>query len=157
MHLLWQMSFLHLNSPGPLNSRLMRAYAEFDSRVVPVIRAARLWMRWALKRNVNSYAVSLMVIYSLQRTTPPVLPCLQDIGAWPRNMEWFKLSSISNKDSVTIGPWLFKFEPIGALLPSTNTATVGKMRRMWYFNSFIDCRTVKREILAVGNLGILAG
>lgn len=111
---------------GPLNSCLMRSYSEFDSRLVPVIRTVKLWMRWATKRKVNSYAVSLMVIYSLQRTTPPVLPCLQNVGAWPRNMEWFKVHPVRDRKShVTDGPWSCDFEPVGSLLPCSNTSTVG--------------------------------
>ena len=64
---------------GPANTRLLAAYMNFDPRVAVLVPCVRLWARaQGLKRKqLNSYALSLMVIHSLQHATPPVLPCLQ--------------------------------------------------------------------------------
>lgn len=64
---------------GPANTRLLAAYMNFDPRMAVLVPCVRLWARaQGLKRKqLNSYALSLMVIHSLQHTTPPVLPCLQ--------------------------------------------------------------------------------
>ena len=82
-------------------------------------------MREVTQRRVNSYAVSLMVIHALQATTPPVLPCLQDLGPWPRNMDWFKQYHTPS-DHVTSGPWSCDFVPAASLISSSNTDGVGK-------------------------------
>ena len=106
------------------NSRLLRAYNEFDGRVTPLVRAAKLWMREFSQRKVNSYAATIMMIHCLQHTTPPVLPCLQELGPWPRNMDWFTTHTPTHH--VTVGPWSCDFTPGQSLQPSTNTASLGK-------------------------------
>jgi len=73
------------------NSRLLRAYADFDPRVVQVCRLVKLW---AKRRKINSpfdgtlssYAYSLMVIHYFQRVgvlpnlQQPRFEVLQDVG-----------------------------------------------------------------------------
>ena len=42
-------------------------------------------------------------------------------------MDWFKVQPIGGRTrDVTVGPWSCDFEPIGSLLPSSNTSTVGE-------------------------------
>jgi hypothetical protein len=67
------------NRLGPANTRLLAAYMRFDHRMEVLVPCVRLWMRgWGLGRSqINNYAVSLLLIHSLQHTSPPVLPCLQ--------------------------------------------------------------------------------
>lgn len=127
LYILYQflvVTFLSIYSQGVHNSRLLQAYCRFDPRVTPVVRAVRVWMREATQRRINSYATSLMVLACLQVTQPPVLPCLQDLGPWPRNMDWFKQHKPS--EHVTFEPWSCDFTPIESLKPSTNTSSVGR-------------------------------
>ena len=64
---------------GPANTQLLAAYMNFDLRMAVLVPCVRLWARaQGLKRKqINSYALSLMLVHSLQHTSPPVLPCLQ--------------------------------------------------------------------------------
>ncbi|CEM12872.1 unnamed protein product [Vitrella brassicaformis CCMP3155] len=70
------------NQLGPINSALLRAYAECDPRVLPLGQLVKLWSK---ARNVNdahqgtlsSYAYILLLIFFLQTRNPPVLPNLQ--------------------------------------------------------------------------------
>jgi DNA polymerase sigma len=84
-------SGLHVDvcSANPLavrNTALLRAYSQCDARVRPL---ALVLKRWASARNLNrprdgtlsSYGFVLMLVACLQRTVPPVLPCLQGIPA----------------------------------------------------------------------------
>ena len=71
-----------------------------------------------------SYSIALMVIYALQRCSPPVLPCLQDIGDWPL----LPATTVGEM----IGPyglvqgWPFSFCSIDSLSPSSNKMGLGK-------------------------------
>jgi len=77
------------NTNGLVNTDLLRVYASLDARVRPLVLAVK---NWAAQRKINdpaaqtlsSYAYVLLVIAYLQRTTPPVLPCLQEVGRTPR-------------------------------------------------------------------------
>ena len=63
-----------------------------------------------------------MVIYALQRCTPPVLPCLQDIGEWP--LTTGTASELTVPYSEVEG-WPFSFHPIENLQPSSNQQGLG--------------------------------
>lgn len=69
----------HLCRLGPANTRLLAAYMNFDSRMAILVPCVRLWARgWGIRRRqLNNYSLSLMLIHSLQHTSPPILPCLQ--------------------------------------------------------------------------------
>ena len=116
---------------GPANTRLMQAYSQFDERFALLVPFVRLWVKHngPPRTQLNNYAVSLMLIYSLQRCSPPVLPCLQSPGTWPKNMEWFSKHGFQRQQQkypqLTVGPWLCDFVPPDSLLPSTNTQTPG--------------------------------
>lgn len=75
----------HLCRLGPANTRLLAAYMNFDSRMAVLVPCVRLWARgWGIKRRqLNNYSLSLMLIHSLQHTSPPVLPCLQVSPIFP--------------------------------------------------------------------------
>ena len=63
-----------------------------------------------------------MVIYALQHCTPPVLPCLQDIGEWPLT------TATASELTVPYGEvegWPFSFHPIENLQPSSNQQGLG--------------------------------
>lgn len=119
---------------GSLNSRLVRSYCEFDQRVTPLISVLKLWSQVVgiPKKQLNSYGISLMVIYFLQRCDPPVLPCLQSSDQqWPRNMQWYGQAlwreEAARNESVRelVAPWDVSFTSHKAFLPSTNTASTG--------------------------------
>lgn len=67
------------------NTRLVGAYARLDPRVRPLVTVVK---HWAAARKVNepylgtlsSYAYVLLTFNYLQTTSPPVLPCLQQLG-----------------------------------------------------------------------------
>ena len=128
---------------GPANTRLMQAYSQFDDRFALLVPFVRLWVKHIGSRhsssgryrfNLTSYGVSLMLIYSLQRCTPPVLPCLQSPGTWPKNMDdrfskdgfrQQQKQQLQQYPQLTVGPWSCDFVPPDSLLPSTNTQTPG--------------------------------
>ena len=64
---------------GPANTRLLAAYMNFDQRMAVLVPCVRLWAKGCglSRTQMNSYAISLLLIHSLQQTSPPVLPCLQ--------------------------------------------------------------------------------
>uniref|UniRef100_A0A0M3HZ34 RNA uridylyltransferase n=1 Tax=Ascaris lumbricoides TaxID=6252 RepID=A0A0M3HZ34_ASCLU len=64
------------------NTRLLREYSEIDKRVRPLGTMLKKWssycgIRGASCGKLSSYALIVMLIHFLQRTTPPVLPFLQ--------------------------------------------------------------------------------
>ena len=71
-----------------------------------------------------------MLIYSLQKTTPPILPSLQSPGPWHRNMEWYKEKGFVHGESegydVMVDGWNLKYICPESLLISENTSTLGK-------------------------------
>ena len=70
----------------------------------------------------SSYSISLLVIYALQRCTPPVLPCLQDIGEWPLTTATGSELTIPYSE---VEGWPFSFHPIEYLQPSSNQQGLG--------------------------------
>jgi DNA polymerase sigma len=74
------------NGNGLLNTKLLKAYVDWDDRVRPLMM---LVVRWAKSHKIcgstncgytsflSSYSWKLLVIYFLQHTEPPVLPNLQ--------------------------------------------------------------------------------
>ena len=116
---------------GPYNTRLLRAYYEFDARVATLVPILRMWFRFIgiPRSQLNSYCISLMLIYALQHATPPVLPCLQNPGSWPKNMEWFAthgFTMTARSTPLIVDGWRCDFDPPGYLLPNQNTATASK-------------------------------
>lgn len=114
---------------GAFNTALVRAYCKFDQRLAILGTFVKLWTRErAIPRiRLNSYAQSLMVIYFLQRVSPPVLPCLQQTEGWPKNLKRYKGSPLQVKKvwSKLIAPWDVGFASPQSLLPSTNTDSPG--------------------------------
>ena len=115
---------------GPANTRLMQAYFQFDDRFAVLVPFVRLWVKYngPPRSQLNNYTVSLLLIYALQRSQPPVLPCLQNPGSWPKNMAWFTKHGFASSlpPSFAVGPWNCDFVPPESLLPSTNTQSAGK-------------------------------
>ena len=118
---------------SPCNTQLMRAYYDFNPSLSLLVPVVRMWARFVglTRMSLNNYAVSLLLIYALQHTTPPVLPCLQNTGAWPRNMEWFATKGFAattgvSQGRISPGGWKCEFTSPGSLMPSKNTASVGE-------------------------------
>lgn len=117
-------------SLGPLNTRLIKAYCDFDDRVPILLSVVKLWSRSLgfSGTKLNSYALSLMVIYFLQRCSPPVLPCLQEPQRWPRNPVWYREKLFHNQVPLELkwtAPWRVGFTAPGSLLPSSNRDSAG--------------------------------
>lgn len=115
---------------GLANTKLMQAYSQFDDRFALLVPLVRLWIKYygPPRTQLNNYAVSLMLIYCLQRIQPPILPCLQNPGSWPKNMAWFSkvgFSSVAQHPPLIVAPWNCDFVPPDSLLPSTNTQSPG--------------------------------
>ncbi|XP_048579310.1 speckle targeted PIP5K1A-regulated poly(A) polymerase-like isoform X3 [Nematostella vectensis] len=75
------------NRLGMENTKLLRCYLSLDPRVKQLITVARAWARAAgLSRDrgghLSNYALTLMAVYFLQITSPPVIPSLQCINKW---------------------------------------------------------------------------
>ena len=72
------------NYLGVVNSNLLRIYTEFDPRTKEMILLVK---EWAKRRNIastaektlSSYAWTLLCVFYLQTTSPPVLPVLPDM------------------------------------------------------------------------------
>lgn len=96
-----------------------------------LIRVLKYWARenGYPRTQLNSYALSLMMIFALQRSSPPVLPCLQDPGLWPKNMDWYKQQhpSLENDlDYKFTRPWKVRFTPAQSLKPTKNREGTGE-------------------------------
>mmetsp|Transcript_76416 Transcript_76416/g.224190 ORF Transcript_76416/g.224190 Transcript_76416/m.224190 type:complete len:570 (+) Transcript_76416:178-1887(+) len=96
------------NLLGHHNSRLVAAYCSLDPRVGEVGKHVKQWAKaWELigssDGHLNSYAYTLLTIYHLMHTKPPVVPNLQDLARppnggcekvivrdrrWGREIEW---------------------------------------------------------------------
>ena len=66
------------------NSELLSLYTKFDERVAPLGFAIKCWAKLygindASLGSISSYAYIVMLIYYLQRCSPPVLPFLQEV------------------------------------------------------------------------------
>ena len=70
---------------GVRNSALLEFYSRIDPRCRTLGYAMKHFAKLAgiadaSKGSLNPYAYILMLIYYLQRTSPPVLPVLQEVG-----------------------------------------------------------------------------
>ena len=66
------------------NTQLLSDYSAIDPRVKTLVLAVKYWAKQRkinepYKGTLSSYAYVLMVINFLQRTDPPILPCLQQM------------------------------------------------------------------------------
>jgi len=72
-----------MNNLAPLlNTRLLKAYASLDQRVVDLVVAIKIWTKekrlcGAVDGHLSSYAFALMAIYYLQVVSGTSMPCLQ--------------------------------------------------------------------------------
>lgn len=67
------------------NTRLLHAYSELDERAKALGVVVKEWAKCceigdASRGSLSSYSFIVMLIHFLQRTTPPVLPFLQEAG-----------------------------------------------------------------------------
>ena len=106
------------------NSLLLKKYSQFDNRLAPLVSIVCAMIRSSgiNGRIFSSYSISLMVIYALQHCSPPILPCLQDIGDWP--LTTATASELTVPYSQVDG-WSFSFHPIENMQPSSNQLSLG--------------------------------
>ncbi|MFH4975345.1 hypothetical protein AB6A40_002054 [Gnathostoma spinigerum] len=67
------------------NTRLLQTYCKIDARAKQLGIMVKEWARWCMigdasRGSLSSYSYVIMVIYYLQRITPPVLPFLQEVS-----------------------------------------------------------------------------
>ncbi|XP_019853366.1 PREDICTED: speckle targeted PIP5K1A-regulated poly(A) polymerase-like [Amphimedon queenslandica] len=124
---------------GPYNSKLLKAYLNFDKRVSPLLYLLKSWLRicgvMGFKRTqINNYSLSLMLIYALQKTSPPVLPCFQDPRTWPLNMEWYGRAGfmLRKHEAEYIDGWKVDFVNPNSLLPSKNSSSIAELARHFF-------------------------
>ncbi len=115
---------------GLYNTKLLKAYLAFDDRVLPLMTLVKIWIQSLSGVRISNYALMIMIIHCLQRTTPPLLPCLQRCDPWPRNMAWFvkegfASSGIGERVEVAVDGWNFNFLHHRSLMPSQNKSTIG--------------------------------
>lgn len=122
------------NYLGIYNSRLVSAYCQLDRRVGEVCRLVKQWAKSeelssSSDGHLNSYAFTLLSLYYLMSTSPPVVPNLQD------------LASGSGHDSVKVVDWKWgqritwdcKFWEDLELVPkSTNTDSIEKLLKGFF-------------------------
>jgi len=76
---------LSVDNPTSIrNTHLLYYYSRCDYRVRPLVLAVKIWAKShgineARNQTLSSYSLTLMMIHYLQRTTPPVLPCLHNM------------------------------------------------------------------------------
>lgn len=122
---------LYLIRLGVYNSKLMKSYLELEPRLPPIVFFLRQWFKSSLSDvNISNYALILMVIHCFQRATPPLLPCLQQHGPWPRNMAWFESVGFSNevaKDMISsnVDGWKLSIIDHRSLIPSPDHRSLG--------------------------------
>lgn len=94
------------NYLGIHNSRLVSGYCQIDFRVGEVCRAVKAWAKatelvGSSDGHLSSYAYTMLAIFYMMQTTPPVIPNLQEIAQhlgeppfylrdtkWGRAMSW---------------------------------------------------------------------
>ena len=127
--ILYLTALLLFNSLGVLNTRLIKAYCEFDQRVVILIRLLKYWARehHIPRLNLNSYALTLMMIYALQHCSPAVVPCLQEPNSWPLKGDKHDFHVENNVDPLLTYPSDVHFTSVQSLKPTLNSSSIGKM------------------------------
>ena len=117
---------------GLHNTHLLKSYLHFDPRVLPCLFILRWWIRSCgiSRTQINSYCLALLLVYSLQRMDPPILPSLQSPGPWSVNMSWYSEQEINAKSTgmsdLIIDGWRAGFIDPRSLMPSSNAASLGK-------------------------------
>jgi speckle targeted PIP5K1A-regulated poly(A) polymerase len=131
---------LSINSRlGLYNTKLIKAYLDFDPRVPRLLHIIRAWARTInIKRtHLNNYALTLMLIYAMQRSTPPVLPSLQSPSFWPLNMEWIGkrgFTTATNSNDITVDGWMLQYNNPSSFMPSKNCMTLSQL--LYHFFHF---------------------
>lgn len=130
---------LSLNSLALLNTRLLRAYFQFDERVVVLVCLLKYWARKCEipRMMLNSYTLTLMMIHVLQNCSPPVLPYLQNcysrrplkqqkMDIWPlRGSEPFLENDL---ELMCIFPRDVHFTSAISLQPSLNSSSISETK-----------------------------
>ncbi|ESO82957.1 hypothetical protein LOTGIDRAFT_236894 [Lottia gigantea] len=102
------------------NTKLLALYGNLDERVKDLVYTVRYWAKvhklaGDVTAGLSSYALTSLVIFFLQNTSPPVLPKLQS------------LKSLTD-EKVVIDNWDCSFtDDINTIPKTTNTDTAGEM------------------------------
>lgn len=69
------------------NTRLLQTFSLYDARIKPLVYAIRYWAKLKgiagnpqASNRLSSYALTMLVIYYLMNTTPPVLPPVEELA-----------------------------------------------------------------------------
>jgi hypothetical protein len=100
---------LSVDNQKPLwNTRLLRAYAALDERVVSLVLSVKLWAQkhdlvGARKGQLSSYALAQLTIHFLQRGVDPPLPTLHD--AFEKDVAAFENDEMALEVAKSQGAW----------------------------------------------------
>ena len=120
---------------GIHNSKLLKCYLSLDPRVIQLVFAVRAWAKAKdVSCQLSNYALTLMVLYFLQTTSPPVIPSLQDPAEWSGmsscetigadGEEW----TADRDDVVEVDGWNCSYlSDFTSLSPTKNTKTLGNV------------------------------
>lgn len=128
------------NYLGRQNSKLVSAYCSLDPRVSMLGKLVKKWAKafdlvGCVDGHLNSYAYTLVTIYYLMNTNPPVIPNLQDLACGCEPVP------ITDKKWGTETQWDCKFWENTDLIPrSSNCESVDSLLRgfFWYYTSQFD-------------------
>ncbi|XP_063721557.1 terminal uridylyltransferase 4-like isoform X2 [Symsagittifera roscoffensis] len=132
------------NRLGPRNTKLMNAYAIYDERLRTLGYGIKKFAKLAdindaSTGSLSSYAYLLMMIYYLQHTSPPVLPCLQDVTLLKQGEQ---LVRIENEMNTWYQEDLDYVRGITAALFPPNRMSIGELWKGFFeFYTNFDFRT----------------
>ncbi|XP_062595778.1 uncharacterized protein LOC134257153 [Saccostrea cucullata] len=115
------------------NTRLLQTFSLFDARIKPLVYTIRYWAKVKdvagnpkASNRLSSYALTMLVIYYLMNTTPPVLPPVEE------------LARMCGRERTIIDQWDCSFVSSQFMPPTTNIQTIEELLHGFfqYFGNF---------------------
>ncbi|XP_061181698.1 poly(A) RNA polymerase, mitochondrial-like [Saccostrea echinata] len=115
------------------NTRLLQTFSLYDARIKPLVYTIRYWAKVKdiagnpkASNRLSSYALTMLVIYYLMNTTPPVLPPVEE------------LARMCGRERTIIDQWDCSFVSAQFMPPTTNIQTIEELLHGFfqYFGNF---------------------